>query len=176
MQLDVIGYRYTKEELEVLMSLQGREKIPALPMIARPDRDDFSKGIGALEENDILTNIGGNLLLDRIHAFIAESLSDCDRYFTVARENAFLALCVCTRVTLTAETKDGEHWVIRVAPDPENLREDFDRIIKTIGVPAAVRFRDGGEELESEAKSQEDLEKRAEKAIAELKKQEELFS
>lgn len=176
MQLDVIGYRYTKEELEVLMTLQGKEKIPALPMIGRPDRDAFAKGVSGLEDNDILTNAAGNLLLDRVHAFLAENLGSCDRYFSVARGNAFAALCACAKVFLAAETKDGERWVIRAAPDAEALREDFGYTVKTMGLPAAVRFRDGAEEEEGEAADAEELLRRVEKAFTALKKREDLFS
>ena len=107
MQIDLIGYRYTKEELAVLMSLQGYAKIPAVPAIPRPDREQFAAGMDALEENDILSSVGGRLLLDRVHAFLIENLCDCDRYFTVSGGKAFLAACACPKVFITVSSRNG---------------------------------------------------------------------
>ena len=127
MQLDVIGYRYTAEELYVLMSLQGKDRIRAVPALHQPDREQFTRGMEALEENDILENVGGKLLLDRIHGFLMNNLCSCDRYFSVEKEDRFLALCACPKIVMTVLTRDREHWVIRVAPDMEGTLEEYTR-------------------------------------------------
>ena len=171
MQLDVIGYRYTAEELYVLMSLQGKDRIRAVPALHQPDREQFTRGMEALEENDILENVGGKLLLDRIHGFLMNNLCSCDRYFSIEKEDRFLALCACPKIAMTVLTRDGEHWVIRVAPDMEGILEEYNRELKRFREGGTVRMADGTEEEETEEiPDRAALEKKSKAAVQALKK------
>ncbi len=175
MQLALAGSRYTKAALAVLMRLQGYAKIPAVPAIPRPDREQFAAGMDALEENDILSSVGGRLLLDRVHAFLIENLCDCDRYFTVSGGKAFLAACACPKVFITVSSRNGASWVLHVATDLADLLEDFREEAARFRDGGAIRFSSGGELKETKAPDRETLEKEMEKAIAILRKREELF-
>ena len=175
MQLDVIGYRYSREELAVLMSLQGTGRIPAVPGIGKPDRDQFVRGMSELEDNDILSNIGGQLLLDRIHSFLISNLCDCDRYFTVAQEKSFLALCDCPKIVMMVHTRDGEHWVVRVTPDMESLLEEYEQAAGRFTGSCTARMADGGEETESVLPDWQALEAGIREAITVLKRKKTLF-
>ena len=130
MELDIIGYRYSTDELSVLMSMQGKERVPAIPGIYKPDREQFVHGMDLLEENDIMAEVKGQLLLDRIHGFLISNLCDCDRYFSISKEKDFLALCVCPQIRMTVQTRDRERWVIRVASEFEGIQEEFIREAK----------------------------------------------
>ena len=176
MQLDVIGYRYTEDELAVLMSLQGREKIPAVPGIYRPNREQFSLGLEMLEENDILSDVNGKLLLDRIHALLISNLCDCDRFFSISKGRDFLALCVCPQLVMTVQTRDGEHWVIRVAPDVGGIREEFEHETKHFRGDCTVRMNDGDGEKEQTIPDRETLGRRIREAMTALRKQKSLFN
>ena len=125
MKLDTVGYRYTTDELSVLMSLQGYEHIRAVPDITRPDREHFSRGIGLLEEKDILSNVSGHLLLDRIHAFLISNLCECDSFFQIRQRPAWMAVCACPQTALMVTTRDSDHWVIYAAPDLESFQEEY---------------------------------------------------
>ena len=175
MELDVIGYRYSKDELSVLMSMQGKEKISAIPGICKPDRDQFSRGMELLEENDILSEVKGQLLLDRIHGFLISNLCDCDRYFSISKDKDFLTLCVCPQIQMTVQTRDGEHWVIRVAPDFGEIQEEFVREAKSFQSDCVIRMADEGEEESQMLSDRKTLENRMREAITVLKKRKELF-
>ena len=176
MQLDVIGYRYTAEELYVLMSLQGKDSVRAVPALHVPSREQFTQGMESLEDNDILNNVSGRLLLDRIHGFLIANLCDCDRYFTIEKNNHFLALCVCPKIVMTVLTRDGEHWVIRVAPDLEGIKEEYDRERKRFREACTVRMADGEEEETTEAlPDPATLEKKSREALKALKKRIQYF-
>ena len=157
MKLDVIGYRYSTEELAVLMSLLGRDKICAVPGIRQPDREQFIHGMSMLEDNDILSNAGGQLLLDRLHSFLISSLCDCDRYFTIEKEKHFLALCICAKIVMFVLTRDREHWVVRVAPDLEGIMEEYELEKKRFRGSCMIRMADGRSETEREAPNPEVL-------------------
>ena len=175
MQLDVIGYRYSTDELSVLMSLQGRERIPAVPGIHQPNREHFSHGLELLEENDILSDVNGKLLLDRIHALLISNLCDCDRYFSISKDRDFLAFCVCPQIVMTVQTRDGERWVIRVAPDADGIREEYEQETKHFRGDCTIRMNDGDGEEKSTILHREVLEKKIREAVAALKIRKRLF-
>ena len=176
MELDVIGYRYSADELAVLMSLQGKETIPAVPGIKKADKEHFFKGMELLEDNDILSDVKGQLLLDRIHALLIGNLCDCDRYFSISQDREFLALCVCPQVVLTVQTRDGEHWVIRVAPGIDGIREEYEQETKRFKSGGTVRMNDGDGEKEQTIPDRETLGKKIREAMTALGKQKSLFN
>lgn len=175
MELDVIGYRYTAEELAVLMSLQGKEKIPAIPGICLPDREQFARGITSLEEDDILTHTGGRILLDKIHAFLAGNLCECDRFFSVDKDRQFLALCACPQIAMSVSSRDGEHWVLRVAPDVGGIQEDFEAEIRRFRESCRIRTAEGGTVTEENLTDPAALKKKSKEAVKTLKKPVEYF-
>ena len=176
MQLDVIGYRYSAEELFVLMSLQGKDSVRAVPALHQPNREQFARGMEALEENDILENVGGRLLLDRIHGFLISNLCDCDRYFSIEKEDRILALCACPKMVMTVQTRDREHWVIRVAPDMEGILEEYNREMKRFREGGIIRMADGTEEEEQEEiKDHAALERKSKAAVQALKRSVQYF-
>ena len=175
MELDIIGYRYSTDELSVLMSMQGKERVPAIPGIYKPDREQFMHGMDLLEENDIMAEVKGQLLLDRIHGFLISNLCDCDRYLSISKEKDFLALCVCPQIQMTVQTRDRERWVIRVASEFEGIQEEFIREAKRFQSECMIRMADEGEEESRMLPDWKTLEKKLREAIMALKKRKGLF-
>ena len=175
MQLDMIGYRYTTEELSLLMSMQGYERISAIPWIKVPSREQFSRAMGSLEDKDMVSTLSGQLLLDRIPAFLIDSLCGCERYFSVSRGKHYLVLCVCPKIAMMAETRDEVHWVLHVTPEPEGLREEFTERAASFEKQADTVLSVDGDETFRAPSDPEALAAEIDTAFSVLKQEDNLF-
>ena len=175
MKLDTVGYRYTTDELSVLMSLQGYEHIRAVPDITIPDREHFSRGIGLLEEKDILSNVSGHILLDRIHAFLISNLCECDNFFQIRQRPAWMAVCACPQTALMVTTRDSEHWVIYAAPDLEGFQEEYQSELMSFRNGTVICVTTCGEETEIPVTDEKMLITETQKVFGILKKSRNLF-
>ena len=164
MELDLIGYRYTKVEMSVLMSLNSRREIPALPGVAFPDKEQFREGMECLENGNVITNVNGRLLMEKTHAVLLENLCGCGRFFSVRQGETCVSLCVCRQMGLLAESV-GNGWLLKAAPTERELTEDFLNALKRFPRGGTVRRADGGEWRESDC-APEKLISEAEEALA----------
>ncbi len=144
MELELVGYRYSKAELSVLMSLNGRREIPSLPAVAFPDKEQFREGMEGLEDGNVISNVNGRLLLEKTHAVLLENLCTCGRFFSVRQGEKCVSLCVCRQMGLLAECF-GRGWLLKAAPTERELREDLLHALNRFPQGGTVRRADGGE-------------------------------
>lgn len=111
----MVGYRYSQEELSVLMSLQGAGVIPCLPLVPFPSQEQFVRGLESLEQGSVLSQTGGRVLLDKVHALLITSLCACDTYAALSDGESAAALCRCEKLCLLMHVKKGR-CVLRAAP------------------------------------------------------------
>ncbi len=107
LKVDAVGYRYSPAELSTLMALLGNEKIPCLPNLGYPDQETFRNGLESLEDKDILSNVGGHILLDSVHALLIRNLCQCARFLSVSSKDLTLSLCVCKDLFLLTKTENS---------------------------------------------------------------------
>ena len=144
MELELVGYRYAKAELAVLMSLNGRREIPALPGVVFPDKEQFREGMESLEEGNMVSNVKGHLFVEKNQAVLLENLCACERYFSVRQGDTCVSLCACRQMGLLAESA-GNGWVLKAAPAVRELGEEFLHALNRFPRGGTVRRADGKE-------------------------------
>ena len=167
MELEAVSYRYTWAELSVLMSLHGCQGIPCLPDMAFPDKADFEKGLSSLEDSDVLSDAGGRLLLDQVHALLIGRLCRCVDYLSLEGNGKSAVLCDGGNIALLVHGLPGGVR-IQAAPRLRDLTEDFlSAALRFPGGSAVKGFRQGAEILEAAAANGDQMRQIAENALAE---------
>lgn len=167
MELDLVGYRYTVDELSVLMSLQGVGVIPCLPRVPFPGQETFTQGLQSLEEGNVLTQAGGRVLLDRVHALLISSLCACDTYAALSDGERSAALCRCEKLCLLARI-EKRRCVLHAAPQLQDLEALFEETAVLFPGDTEIRLCLRGRESFRETLSGEALAARARDAWQKL--------
>ncbi len=168
MQLDLIGYRYTSEELAVLMSLQGQQEIRAMPFIKAPSQDQFRVGRDSLENGDILSIVGGHLLLDKVHSLLIANLCECDSFYRADAQEYHLALCACRQMALLIQSGGKEQWVVQAAPDINGISEEFMEAIERFPRGGVSRLTVNGVDSKENSLNKAELKAEAENVLKQL--------
>lgn len=116
LKVDAIGYRYSPAELSTLMALLGYEKIACLPKLGYPDQETFRKGFNSLEGKDIVSNVGGHILVDSVHTLLMRNLCQCARFLSISSDDSAVSLCACRDMFLLTKTENGG-LTLYAAPD-----------------------------------------------------------
>ena len=143
LKIDAVGYRYSPAELSTLMALLGHEKIACMPMLCYPDQETFRKGIESLESKDVLSNVGGHILLDNVHALLIRNLCQCARFLAVSSNDLTVSLCVCKDMFLLTKSENSG-LLLYAAPDLEEAETYFyDFLLLFPEQSEAAVFKDG---------------------------------
>ena len=143
LKIDAVGYRYSPVELSTLMALLGYEKIACLPMLCYPDQEAFRKGLESLESKDILSNVGGRILIDSVHALLMRNLCQCARFLSVSSKDLTVSLCVCKDMFLLTKMENSG-LLLYAAPDLDEAAAYFYEAFSAFPDRAAAWvFREG---------------------------------
>lgn len=124
LKIDAVGYRYSWVELSTLMALLGYEKIACLPNISYPSQEAFREGLSSLERKDLLSDVGGHMLLDSVHSLLIHNLCQCGRFLSVRSNDSAITLCACRELFLLVKTVNCA-LLIYAAPDLEEAEAYF---------------------------------------------------
>lgn len=163
----MVGYRYSALEISVLMSLQGAGAIPCLPRVPFPSHEEFISGLQSLEEGGVLTQAGGRVLLDKVHALLISSLCACDTFIAVSDEERCAALCRCEKLCLLAKL-DKQRAVLRAAPSLEDFEALFWETLSLFPGKTEIRLSLPGEKSPPETLLGEALAARAREMMRKL--------
>ena len=154
MEIERIGYRYTQAELAVLMSLQGRQEIAGLPLLAFPDKEEFRQGMLSLEEDGILSNVNGTILVDKVRALMMQCLCSAEKYVTVTQGGSCAGLYACSRMAQLLLCTSAGQWTVLVAQESMGLKTELLRQAEGFSAGGEVRLSgqapmvfDSGEDL-----------------------------
>lgn len=127
MELDIVGYRFSNDELGLLADIFGYEKIASL-QVEVPDFLGRTEAEHSLEQTGNLINMGTTYNVDEITALLINAVCKADRYITVKSDNVCFVLYQCDQLVILAQ-KCANGYVLKPERSKEMLFDEIGELV-----------------------------------------------
>ena len=141
MKIETVAFLYTLPELYAVIRLTGGTGVPGFSQ----EESDFQSGLEELERNMLLNRSENTAILDRVTAFLGQTVGCSRRYICLTATDSYVGMFYNEDVTVLLRLQQGR-WVLTPYQESGPAEAELEELLQIQNLPLELLLCRQGEQ------------------------------